>query len=127
MIPQGSSNVTVKKLIAKLDIDTSHFDVKRAMQRNKFSWEFENIFKENSPVPRNAVNKLVRKFNVLGDPKCVDCGIEDEYNGKPIDLQVDHKNGVNTDNRIENLRWMCPNCHSQTLTYKGKNISRCLV
>lgn len=40
--------------------------------------------------------------------------------GKPITLQLDHINGINNDNRIENLRFICPNCHSQTHNYSGK-------
>jgi 5-methylcytosine-specific restriction endonuclease McrA len=41
--------------------------------------------------------------------------------GKPLSLHLDHKNGKNNDHRIENLRFLCPNCHSQTATYAGKN------
>lgn len=44
-----------------------------------------------------------------------------EWNNKALSLQLDHINGVNTDNRVENLRWLCPNCHSQTDTYGSKN------
>lgn len=43
------------------------------------------------------------------------------WNGKTLTFDLDHINGDNTDNRIENLRFLCPNCHSQTETYKGKN------
>jgi hypothetical protein len=43
------------------------------------------------------------------------------HNGSPLTLQLDHKNGDNTDNRLENLRILCPNCHSQTHTFSGGN------
>lgn len=58
----------------------------------------------------------------LLEPKCyaVDCGLT-EWKGKPISLQLDHINGDNLDHRIENLRLLCPNCHSQTDTFAGKN------
>ncbi len=54
--------------------------------------------------------------------KCNDCGI-DEHNHKPIVLQVDHIDGNNKNNRVENIRWLCPNCHSQTSTFGSKNVS----
>jgi 5-methylcytosine-specific restriction endonuclease McrA len=51
---------------------------------------------------------------------CSVCGIED-WNGQDITLEVDHKDGNHTNNSIKNLRLICPNCHSQTPTYKNKN------
>jgi len=50
---------------------------------------------------------------------CNECGI-DEYNRKPISLELDHINGIRHDHRLENLRLLCPNCHSQTPTYRFK-------
>jgi predicted RNA-binding Zn-ribbon protein involved in translation (DUF1610 family) len=52
--------------------------------------------------------------------KCEECGIS-EWNGKPIILDLDHINGNSNDNGLENVRLLCPNCHSQTDTYKVKN------
>jgi 5-methylcytosine-specific restriction endonuclease McrA len=48
-----------------------------------------------------------------------------EWMGKPIPLELDHINGVNSDNRLENLRILCPNCHAQTTTYRGKKLAKC--
>lgn len=53
--------------------------------------------------------------------KCESCNLE-EWLGNKIPLELDHINGVNNDNRIENLRILCPNCHALTPTYRGKNI-----
>ena len=59
--------------------------------------------------------------NELLEYKCSICNLV-EWNGKAISLQLDHINGQRKDNRIENLRLLCPNCHSQTDTFCGKNI-----
>src|SRR6266566_2322934 len=55
---------------------------------------------------------------------CAECGQLPEWNGKPLVLQVDHVNGDPTDNRPENLRFLCPNCHTQTETFAGRNSGR---
>jgi RNA polymerase subunit RPABC4/transcription elongation factor Spt4 len=55
--------------------------------------------------------------------KCLHCGFN-EWLGKPLILELDHVNGDKHDNRRENLRFLCPNCHSQTDTWRGKNIGR---
>lgn len=55
--------------------------------------------------------------------KCECCG-NNEWMGQPISLEVDHINGVSNDHRLENLKILCPNCHAQTETYRGKNIGR---
>ena len=59
----------------------------------------------------------------LRDPRCDGCG-GTEWQGQPIPLQLDHINGDRRDNRLENLRLLCPNCHSQTETWCGKNRGR---
>jgi Zn finger protein HypA/HybF involved in hydrogenase expression len=54
--------------------------------------------------------------------KCEECGIED-WNGNPLSFHIDHINGNRTDNRYDNLKVLCPNCHSQTETFGFKNAS----
>lgn len=55
--------------------------------------------------------------------ECEICGLS-EWRGQPLTIQVDHRNGVNDDHRLENLRMLCPNCHSQTETYAARNRRR---
>lgn len=60
----------------------------------------------------------------LKEYKCDVCGNDGRWNGSDLSLQLEHRNGVNNDNRIENLCFLCPNCHSQTKTFAGRNIKR---
>lgn len=68
---------------------------------------------------RTSIRKIIIKENLI-EYKCSECGIQ-TWNNKPLSLHLDHINGRSNDNRLENLRFLCPNCHSQTETYTGKN------
>ncbi len=62
--------------------------------------------------------KLTRVLLESGrELKCENCGVGDTWQNQPMTLQVDHVNGVRTENSLSNLRFLCPNCHSQTPTY----------
>ena len=78
-----------------------------------------DIFTEDSRYSNELVKQRIVKDNLL-NYHCVKCGI-DSWQGETIVLDLDHINGNNRDNRLENLRYLCPNCHSQTDTYKGRN------
>lgn len=79
----------------------------------------ESVFVENSLYSNEMVKQRIVKDDLL-EYKCFKCKL-DSWLGETIILDLDHINGNNRDNRISNLRFLCPNCHSQTDTYKGRN------
>lgn len=87
------------------------------------SLKLENVDKilcENSPHTRAVIRRFVLKNNLI-PYKCSCCGNEGMWLDKPLSLQLDHINGNCSDHRLENLRWLCPNCHVQTSTHGSKN------
>lgn len=86
---------------------------------NKKLLSLEIILTENSTYDRGRLKKRLISEGIIVN-KCSKCGLENEWQGQPISLQIDHINGIRNDNRLENLRLLCPNCHSQTDTFSGK-------
>lgn len=111
----GDLTNTIKQRIQKLNISTQHFKRKSPVKRT-----VQNVFVENS----TAAQKTLRSWYFNGqytDYICSICGQKPFWNGKELTLILDHINGSNHDNRIENLRWVCPNCNQQLDTTNGKN------
>lgn len=121
----GNNILTVKKVVEYYDVDVSHFDAVKAASDNrmKYSLTDDAVFCENSTAQRATVKKRLI-VNKLVDYKCEICNNGGMWNGSPLVLHLEHKNGVNNDNRIENLCFLCPNCHSQTATYAGRNLKK---
>lgn len=82
--------------------------------------KFEESFIENSPTTRAIIRRYIIRHNLI-PYVCEKCGNDGNWQGQILTLQLDHRNGVNNDHRLENLRWLCPNCHSQTETFTGRN------
>lgn len=126
MTQTGRNTVTIKKYIKLHNISTDHFISK---EQNLKNIHFNNtipineVLIENSNYYNSTGLKKKLLVNNLLIYKCAICGNSGVWNNNPISLQLDHINGVNNDNRLENLRFLCPNCHSQTETFCGKNLS----
>ena len=112
----GGSHNTVKKRIELYDIDISHFSSIRGVKRTE-----ENVFIENSTASQATLRRWYKKGEYT-PYICSICGQEPIWQGKDLTLILDHINGSNHDDRLENLRWVCPNCNQQLDTTNGKNL-----
>lgn len=83
--------------------------------------ELEEVLVENSTYTNRTALKARLLKEGLITYECAICKNKGEWNGNPLTLQLDHINGINNDHRLENLRFLCPNCHSQTNTFSGRN------
>lgn len=119
----GNMIKSVKKLVTHYKLSTEHFDkIKAAVKNHSKIKSYDEIFCINSTVQRSTTKNYILKHKLL-PYECANenCNIKDVWNDKPITLHLEHKNGINNDNRLENLCFLCPNCHSQTSTYSGRN------
>lgn len=107
---------TINRHIKRLGINTSHFSGKGCGRGGFIRIPIDKILVRDSSYPRSHLKKRLLEDSLL-EERCEICGIENEWNGKPIVLILDHINGVNNDNRIDNLRFLCPNCNSQQKTF----------
>lgn len=112
----GSNYITVKKYLEKLSLPqpAGYYTYKHILSD-------EEIFCNNSTASQSTLRKRYKKNNIT-PYKCAICGLDPMWNNKPLVLTLDHINGHHHDNRLENLRWVCPNCDRQLDTYAGKNL-----
>lgn len=123
---RGGSHSYFSKLIKQYEIDISHFQSDKAsqvanLQRRKYADDYL-VYRPNDNK-RTRRKLLYRSLIERGvEYCCSECGQQPFHNNKELTLQIDHINGDFLDDRQENLRFLCPNCHTQTPTYAKKNI-----
>lgn len=119
----GGNHRTLKDRVRRLGLSVEHL------------YENARALRAQGPTPKRSLEELLVKGSSMKsyhlkrrlldegvlENVCGECGQKPEWNGKPLVLQLDHVNGEHDDNRRENLRLLCPNCHSQTGTFAGRN------
>jgi hypothetical protein len=129
--PSSGNFRTFKKwvILHQIDFDNlpfKKFDSNNLLQKkltSRTKLALSEIFCISVENGKKEIKKIILKENLL-PYICSGCGNQGIWNGKPLNLQLEHKNGNNIDNRLENLEFLCPNCHTQTDTYGSKNTQR---
>jgi hypothetical protein len=127
----GGSSSHLKSRFLKYEIDTSHFTGLASNRGKEHKGGFDKLNADQILVTnrlngrRDHGSKIRRAMLEYGfEEKCAECGLPPVWNNKPLVLQIDHKDGDGTNNSPENLRFLCPSCHSQTENFCSKNIRR---
>ena len=120
----GGNYDVLRKAISHFRIDTSHFTGQAWNKGKKLKpkQSLEDYLSNKCAIQSYKLKKRLLKEKVL-EPKCSKCNLT-EWLCEPIPLEPDHINGDNKDNRLLNLRPLCPNCHALTPTYRSRNRSK---
>ena len=122
LVAKGSNLKTVRNKLEQFNIDYSHFTGQNwniNSHNPVYIRQYQPKLCEHSSLSSSNVKNLVYRLG-LKENKCEICGIN-TWLGNPIICEIHHINGDSSDNRIENLQILCPNCHSQTDNFRSRN------
>lgn len=113
----------LKETLDDYNIDYSHFSQFTGLKNhsNNSKADITTYFTKNSYHGTEPLKRIIIREKLI-PYICSNCGLTDEWNGEKLVLQLHHKDGDRTNNELTNLTFLCPNCHSQTDNYCGKNI-----
>lgn len=121
----GRAFDALKEALDKYNIDYSHLSQIAGIKNwdDNSKADITKYFTKNNYHGTGPLKRIIIREKLI-PYICSNCGLTDEWNGKKLNLQLHHKDGDRTNNELTNLTFLCPNCHSQTENYCGKNTER---
>lgn len=123
---KGGNGRTLKRRIEEELVDDSHIRLRSKTKNARVanSHSYDDIFTANSKVKRAVAKRYIIKHGLINHTRCSKCGRGNEWEGELLVMVLDHINGIPNDHRLENLRFLCPNCNSQTSTFAGRQLKK---